>query len=489
MLSGIGPKRHLEEFGVKPLVNLPVGQNLQDHVGTYLGPFFINEPLTFAKDRDITAESYVEYGGQGTGPLSYTGFTATGLIASLYAKGRGEATWPDLQISLFPTTVDKSFSADLAHTHALNPETLKKYYSHAIGKHSFHVWVNVARPAGRGEIRLASRNPANPLVINPKYLEDPWDLDVKAGVDGLKKALRLIEGSTTFQNIGGRFTSEILPGCESTKFRSDEYFECYLRHFTVSAYNPVGTCAMGLKDSLFAVVDSKLRVLGVTGLRVVDASIMPAIVSGGTAAPTIAIAEKAADMILSHWSHHVPQELDDILNAEVTSLAQGGQQQNHIFNSIADSGTAQSENVAKLEKPINSFLLKGSDLSPLTTTKITTMSTLSASSTSNNVMKYMSPFSVTIKTSSPTPIPKIKVSTSTTTKAPFSFLNFVTSTLATTSATTTTPAPKTMATMPTSKPVMLFNMDVNSPTHMSFPIVSSTTRKPTQYLKKKPLQK
>lgn len=116
------------------------------------------------------------------------------MIASLYAKGRGEATWPDLQISLFPTTVDKSFSADLAHTHALNPETLKKYYSHAIGKHSFHVWVNVARPAGRGEIRLASRNPANPLVINPKYLEDPWDLDVKAGVDGLKKALRLIEG-------------------------------------------------------------------------------------------------------------------------------------------------------------------------------------------------------------------------------------------------------------------------------------------------------
>lgn len=63
---------------MKALVNLPVGQNLQDHVGTYLGPFFINEPLTFAKDRDIRAESYVEYGGQGTGPLSYTGYSATG---------------------------------------------------------------------------------------------------------------------------------------------------------------------------------------------------------------------------------------------------------------------------------------------------------------------------------------------------------------------------------------------------------------------------
>ncbi len=72
----------------------------------------------------------------------------SGLIASMYAKGRGEANWPDLHLSLFSTSVDKSFATDLAHTHRLNPETLKKYYSHAIGKHSFHIFVNVARPAG-----------------------------------------------------------------------------------------------------------------------------------------------------------------------------------------------------------------------------------------------------------------------------------------------------------------------------------------------------
>lgn len=289
--------------------------------------------------------------------------------------------------------------------------------------------------------------------------------------------------STAFQNIGGRFTSEILPGCESTKFRSDEYFECYLRHFTVSAYNPVGTCAMGPKNSLFAVVDSKLRVLGVTGLRVVDASIMPAIVSGGTTGATIAIAEKAADMILSHWSNHVPQELDDLLNAGVSTLAQG-HGQSHISNSIADSGTAHSETiVAKLEKPVNLFLNGNNDV---LATKVTTLATTA----SGNMMKHMSPFSVTIKTSSPTPIPKLNIPTTTTPK-PFSFLSFMSSTLATTTTTTipttttTPPPPKT-----TSKPVMLFNLEVNSPTHMSFPIVSSTTRKPTtHYQKKKPLRK
>jgi choline dehydrogenase len=116
-------------------------------------------------------------------------------------------------------------------------------------------------------------------------------------VDGIKKALRLVEGTTAFQNIGGHFGSGVIPGCETLKFRSDEHWECYTRQFTVSMWNSVGTTAMGRKDSVFAVVDPELRVIGTKGLRVVDAGVMPSIPGGGTLAPTIMIAEKAAEMI------------------------------------------------------------------------------------------------------------------------------------------------------------------------------------------------
>jgi choline dehydrogenase-like flavoprotein len=222
-------------------VNLPVGQNLQDHVATPLGPFLISEALALVPDRDLTAKSYFEYGSQGTGPLTFSGFSATGLLASSFAIARGEPNWPDLQLTLFPTSTSdpSSFANELAHTHSLNPETLGKYYSPAAlkGKHSFHIFVSLSRPAGRGEIKLASRTPTDPMVINPRYLEDPWNLDIKVMVDGIKKALRLVEGTTAFQNIGGHFGSGVIPVCETLKFRCDEYWECYTRQFVAFAFS------------------------------------------------------------------------------------------------------------------------------------------------------------------------------------------------------------------------------------------------------------
>jgi len=115
----------------------------------------------------------------------------------------------------------------------------EKYFRHAIGKESFIVAVSGARPLSKGYIRLGGSSPYDNLIIDPNYLNDPGNVDIRAMVDGLKKTVFLLENSTTFgSNLGCRFTEERLPGCEHLPFRSDAYWECYARRFTVTLHHP-----------------------------------------------------------------------------------------------------------------------------------------------------------------------------------------------------------------------------------------------------------
>lgn len=154
------------------------------------------------------------------------------------------------------------------------------------------------RPRSSGWVRLRSNNPAHHPVIVPNYFTHPEDVQVLT--EGIRIAFNLSD-TPAFQQFGSRPHTVPLPGCSQHTLFSDEYWECSLRHFTFTIYHPVGTCKMGPDGDPDAVVDPRLRVRGVKDLRVIDASIMPYIVSGNPNAPTIMIGEKGADLIKEDW--------------------------------------------------------------------------------------------------------------------------------------------------------------------------------------------
>ena len=152
----------------------------------------------------------------------------------------------------------------------------------------------ILHPKSRGIITLKSSNPLEYPAIDPRYLTEKEDIDT------FIRAIRIVERliqTSTFRSIGTDFTYTKMAACSEHEFRSDAYWECFIRYNALTIYHPTSTCKMGSTDDPSTVVDPELRVKGVKGLRVVDASVMPNIISGNTNAPTIMIAEKAADMI------------------------------------------------------------------------------------------------------------------------------------------------------------------------------------------------
>ncbi|ODM94363.1 Glucose dehydrogenase [FAD, quinone] [Orchesella cincta] len=295
MLSGIGPKEHLESFGIKVRKSLPVGKNLQDHVSTSLGPFLINKPISFNMDRDINTNTIADFVLDGRGPLSSTGMQATGFIASSFAKKRGEAHWPDLQWTILGNSVYKNYGKDNEYAFNVKEGYLQKYYRNAQGQDSFQIINILNRPLSRGEVLLKSKDPKDPPLIDPKYF-DKAD-DVKILVESLKRTVELVENSTSFKELGATLIPHSLPGCESFKFKTDAYYECFARSLTLTMYHPAGTNKMGKKDSKEAVVDPQLRVIGIKKLRVIDASIMPNIVASDINAACMMIGELGATFI------------------------------------------------------------------------------------------------------------------------------------------------------------------------------------------------
>lgn len=184
----------------------------------------------------------------------------------------------------------------------LKPEIFKQVYASLTNSDAWSIIPTLLRPFSRGAIRLRSKNPFDHPIIDPNYFHDPRDM--KTLVEGAKIALT-IANTPIFKTFGTRIHPIPLPTCVQYKFLSDEYLECHAQTMTQTIYHPVGTAKMGPKTDPTAVVDPRLRVYGIKGLRVIDASIMPTIISGNTNSPAIMIGEKGADMIKSDWKESI----------------------------------------------------------------------------------------------------------------------------------------------------------------------------------------
>lgn len=269
MLSGIGPRQELEKHGIPVVKDLAgVGENLHDH------PDFI-----FAyKTKQIDGTFGVSVGGS-LDLIKQIGRyrkERRGLITTNYAecggflKSRPELDKPNLQLHFVIAVVDN---------HARTMHT-----GHGISCH-----VCLLNPRARGSVKLSGKNVDDPLLIDFKFLEDEQDLQDM--VDGFKVTQKLMQAPALSEKIKeDMFTANV---------QSDDEIREILRQRVDTVYHPVGSCKMGVDE--MAVVDPELKVYGIQGLRVIDASIMPTVVNGNTNAPAIMIAEKAVDMIRETW--------------------------------------------------------------------------------------------------------------------------------------------------------------------------------------------
>ena len=271
-LSGLGAGELLRGFGVEVVHDLPgVGENLQDHY--VLGLRYRLKPGVGSVNELTRGLPFLKEIGRYA--LQRRGLLALSAAhVAAFAKSRPDLSGPDIQFHILPATMDMD---KLTREQAMVLED----------KPGLTIAPCQLRPESRGHIRIKSRDPAVHPAIVTNYLADPLDQQVAVAALHLGRRIAAQPALSAF------IDHEMNPGPE---LQGDQALLAYARMAGTTIYHPVGTCPMGHGPS--AVVDPQLRVHGVEGLRVVDASVMPRLVSGNTNAPVIMIAEKASDMIL-----------------------------------------------------------------------------------------------------------------------------------------------------------------------------------------------
>jgi choline dehydrogenase len=271
MLSGVGPADHLRQFDIPVQVDLRgVGQNLQDHCGS---PIVLGGNSRgygyFRQDRGWRlAWNLLEYGLFRRGRLTTVGGEATSF--HLTSDATTEAT---VQVYCVPMIAYANTAVDAVPV----VDGIKLH-------------VTLLRPQARGSLSLRSPNPADLPLVDPNYLGDARDL--KQLIEGLRIARDIADASPLRQALSG----ELLPGAD---VEDDAALADYIRKTVRTDWHPVGTCRMGRSDDPMSVVSPTLEVFGVEGVRVIDASVMPNIVSANTNAPTMALADRALSLMLS----------------------------------------------------------------------------------------------------------------------------------------------------------------------------------------------
>lgn len=297
MKSGVGPLDVLRPAGIPVVKVLPVGMNLQDHIGVTLNFMINNQTSPFNPERDLTMENFLLYNRFGDGPYStISGNFGQAFLASSKSTKNGIRGWPDLHLNMQHSTIN-SFDGPVGVS-----------FRDLVLKHDVANWeamvsarARLTRPQSRGRVTLNLADIEGDPLIDFQYLSHPDD--IQALLESIEWTLKIYEETPAYQKLGARYTSVTVPECRRFRFRSEAYWRCHIRHLSSSSVHAAGTCRMGRgPGDRNAVVDPKLRVIGIENLRVADTSVMGDVTNANTQAPTYAIAEKAADMILKRWN-------------------------------------------------------------------------------------------------------------------------------------------------------------------------------------------
>lgn len=299
MLSGIGPRNHLESLNIKVIQDLPVGEHLEDHL-TFCGLYLkIDESAVVPlQPHEILTELYKYFAFQ---MGAFTEISLTNFMSFINTKN--DSDYPNMQFHhtlhfknedyLLPTLWQTINALDEVRESVLE---YNKRYS-LLG-----IYPTLLTPKSTGRILLNNTNPFEHPLIHTNYLTNAEDVKV------LIEAIRFVQRVMVTEPLS-QHNPEIvplnIPNCVEHPFDGDDYWECVLRNTAKTLYHPTGTCKMGPDG----VVDPTLKVYGVKGLRVVDASIMPKIVSANTNAASIMIGQKGADFIIKQYSGDRHEEL------------------------------------------------------------------------------------------------------------------------------------------------------------------------------------
>ncbi|XP_031634957.1 glucose dehydrogenase [FAD, quinone]-like, partial [Contarinia nasturtii] len=279
MLSGIGPKEDLEKHNIAPKCDLPVGKNLLDHVHV---------------DPPTATDNIYNFAIHGTGGLTNFG---VGTLSAFINTDKAEK-FPNIQLAYFWFTENAPNLPTYIKGRPLSDEIAKKLMevnqNHDIGV----VAISLLHPNSTGSIQLNSSSIHDKTNIYPNYFNVPSDL--KTMISAIRHQI-FYTNSQSYSAKHGEVIMFPLKECSGIEYDSDEYWKCYITYMAATEYHHVGTCKMGTQSDRDSVVDERLRVHSVYGLRVCDASIMPIQVSRHTNAPAMMIGEKGADFIKNDY--------------------------------------------------------------------------------------------------------------------------------------------------------------------------------------------
>lgn len=313
MLSGIGPKEHLQSMGIPVIEDLPVGRTLYDHI-TFPGVIFTLNTTNVSAIESKVANirnviQYLQFGD--TFVSSPGGVEGIGYVKTPVSTDPEDV--PDIELICVGGSLvsdgGPTGSKSVRRGMSIDENVFNRAFGSIDNTETWSAFPMLLHPKSKGYLELRDTNPFSYPKLYGNYLTHRKD--VQTFVAGIRHLIE-IASTEPFQRLGATLHRAEYPRCTRFEFNSDEYWECAVRTLTATLHHQIATCRMGPPDDPLSVVDPELRVYGIKDLRVVDTSIIPRTTSAHTHAPGMMIGEKASDLIQNAWSQRTHLENNDL---------------------------------------------------------------------------------------------------------------------------------------------------------------------------------